>query len=158
MTRRGGRTALTAVAAEVDDPAPAGTASSTTASLIVKSVLLPGARELALSFLFRRPAANRLPLEWSPLSPREQELVELVSRGLSTRQIAALAYISENTVKEHLKRMFAKLQVRSRAELVQAVWQAGADGRSGASPAANPPRPPSGASAGGADDKTPPAG
>ncbi|MGW5690473.1 LuxR C-terminal-related transcriptional regulator [Streptomyces asiaticus] len=35
------------------------------------------------------------------------------------------AFISENTVKQHLKRIFAKTDVSSRAELVQLMWSAG---------------------------------
>ncbi len=56
------------------------------------------------------------------LSPREQHVARMVSRGLSTREMAAEAFISENTVKQHIKRIFAKLNVTSRAELVQHVW------------------------------------
>jgi DNA-binding CsgD family transcriptional regulator/GAF domain-containing protein len=65
------------------------------------------------------------------LSRREQEIAQLVSEGLTTRQIAERAFISENTVKQHLKRMFAKLNVKSRAELVQFIWSATADASPG---------------------------
>jgi DNA-binding CsgD family transcriptional regulator len=41
---------------------------------------------------------------------------------LTTKQIAERAFISENTVKQHLKRVFAKVDVHNRAELVQLVW------------------------------------
>lgn len=92
---------------------------------LVRSVLLPRRHGAVLSFVYLRPSTSRLPVEWSPLSPREQEIVELVSRGLSTREIAERACISENTVKQHLKRVFRKLQVSSRTELVQTVWQVG---------------------------------
>jgi len=61
---------------------------------------------------------------WDVLSPREQEIATLVSQGLTTRQIAAKAFVSENTVKQHLKRIFAKTDVHSRAELVQLIWAA----------------------------------
>ncbi len=56
------------------------------------------------------------------LSPREQEIAAMVARGLSTKDMAAEAFISENTIKQHLKRIFAKVSVTSRAELVQLVW------------------------------------
>jgi DNA-binding CsgD family transcriptional regulator len=63
------------------------------------------------------------------LSAREQEIVELVARGLSNREIAATACISRNTVKAHLKRIFAKVGIASRAELAAAAARAegGAD-------------------------------
>ncbi|WP_285362866.1 LuxR C-terminal-related transcriptional regulator [Microbacterium sp. LMC-P-041] len=56
------------------------------------------------------------------LSRREQEIAAMVARGLSTKDMAAEAFISENTIKQHLKRIFAKVSVTSRAELVQLVW------------------------------------
>lgn len=59
---------------------------------------------------------------WQILSAREQEIVDLVGRGMTTKQIAAEAFISENTVKQHLKRIFAKTGAHSRAELVQLIW------------------------------------
>ncbi|MGW2184030.1 response regulator transcription factor [Streptomyces sp. NPDC001732] len=49
----------------------------------------------------------------------------MVSEGLTTKQIAARAFISENTVKQHLKRVFAKTGVSNRAELVQLIWTSG---------------------------------
>lgn len=56
------------------------------------------------------------------LSRREQEIAAMVARGLSTKEMAAEAFISENTIKQHLKRIFAKVSVTSRAELIQLVW------------------------------------
>lgn len=58
----------------------------------------------------------------SVLSAREREIARLVSEGLTSKQIAERAYITENTVKQHLKRIFAKTDVRNRAELVQLIW------------------------------------
>lgn len=69
-------------------------------------------------------AAPQLPA-WDVLSRREQEIAQFVSEGLTTRQIAERAFISENTVKQHLKRVFAKTDVRNRAELVQLIWSSG---------------------------------
>ena len=56
----------------------------------------------------------------------QQEIAELVSAGLTTKEIASRAFVSENTVKQHLKRIFAKTDVRNRAELMQRVWAAAA--------------------------------
>lgn len=92
----------------------------------VKSVRLRARADTVVSFLSHRHGAPGLPDSVTLLSKREQEIADLVSQGLTTRQIAELSYVSENTVKQHLKRIFAKLQVRSRAELVQAVWQSAA--------------------------------
>jgi DNA-binding CsgD family transcriptional regulator len=59
---------------------------------------------------------------WDVLSPREQEIARYVSQGMTTREIAEKAFVSQNTVKQHIKRIFAKTDVHSRAELVQFIW------------------------------------
>lgn len=50
------------------------------------------------------------------LSQREVEVLELVSEGKTNRQIAEELYISENTVKIHMKHILEKLHARNRAE------------------------------------------
>lgn len=52
------------------------------------------------------------------LSPRELEVLSLVSQGFENKQIATSLGISEATVKTHLKGVFARLDVSSRAEAV----------------------------------------
>ena len=51
------------------------------------------------------------------LSPRERQLTELVSRGLSNKQIAAELMISEGTIKVYLCKLFRKVGVHDRYEL-----------------------------------------
>lgn len=93
--------------------------------LVVRSTRLPDRHDAAITLVFETTAASvqRLPA-WDVLSRREQEIAELVSQGLTNKQIAERAYISENTVKQHLKRVFAKTAVRNRAELMQRIWAA----------------------------------
>ena len=56
------------------------------------------------------------------LSEREREVYDLVCQGLPNRQIGAVLYISESTVKVHVHHIFDKLGVRSRTALaVQAA-------------------------------------
>jgi DNA-binding CsgD family transcriptional regulator/PAS domain-containing protein len=92
--------------------------------VILKSYL-SGKHDSVVSIVYECPdeEAAALPA-WEVLTPREQEIATLVSQGLTTRQIAAKAFVSENTVKQHLKRIFAKTDVHSRAELVQLIWAA----------------------------------
>jgi DNA-binding CsgD family transcriptional regulator len=52
------------------------------------------------------------------LSPREQEIVRMVSQGYPNKTIAAVLDISTWTVSTHLRRIFAKLGVRTRAAMV----------------------------------------
>jgi DNA-binding CsgD family transcriptional regulator len=58
------------------------------------------------------------------LSPREGEIVALVARGASTRQIAHSLYISEYTVQDHLKHIFEKVGVHTRRALVKQLYLA----------------------------------
>ncbi|MEU4875595.1 MULTISPECIES: response regulator transcription factor [Streptomyces] len=71
----------------------------------------------------RTPAAE-------PLSAREREVLALVARGTSNREIARELFISEATVKTHLTHLYAKLGVNDRAAAVAAAYERGILGRS----------------------------
>ena len=53
------------------------------------------------------------------ITRRELEILELVARGLSNREIGETLFVSENTVKTHCSRAFDKLGARRRTEAVQ---------------------------------------
>ena len=53
-----------------------------------------------------------------PLSRREREVLELLARGRSNREIAQSLYVTEHTAKYHVASLFNKLGVTSRAEAV----------------------------------------
>ncbi|MCX5304036.1 MULTISPECIES: response regulator [Streptomyces] len=55
------------------------------------------------------------------LSSREVEIMDLIASGMSNQQIAAACFISEKTVKNHINRIFAKLQSATRSEAI-ARW------------------------------------
>ncbi len=57
-----------------------------------------------------------------PLTEREQQIAMLVSQGLTNRQIAAIAHISERTAETHVRNILAKLSFSSRAQI--AAWVA----------------------------------
>jgi DNA-binding CsgD family transcriptional regulator len=56
------------------------------------------------------------------LSFREREVVELVARGASRKQISATLYISEYTVQDHLSNIFDKVGVRGREALIKRLF------------------------------------
>jgi len=58
------------------------------------------------------------PLRSDRLTPRELQIAELVARGHTNVEIGNELWITENSVKQALKRMFRKLEVSSRAEMV----------------------------------------
>jgi NarL family two-component system response regulator LiaR len=53
-----------------------------------------------------------------PLTPREQEVLQLLAQGLNNRAIAETLYVSDRTVQAHLTNIFAKMGVSSRLEAV----------------------------------------
>ena len=66
-----------------------------------------------------------MPTRPSPLSEREQEVIQLLVAGHRDRDIAKQLYISERTVKFHVKNVLTKLHVKTRIQAVYAVAQAG---------------------------------
>jgi DNA-binding NarL/FixJ family response regulator len=60
-----------------------------------------------------------------PISPREQEVLQLAAGGLTNRAIGRRLGISDRTVQGHLANIYAKLQVASRTEAVTKALQLG---------------------------------
>ncbi len=54
------------------------------------------------------------------LSKRESEVAELVTKGLSNKEVADQLYVTEKTVKFHLTNIYKKMNLKSRAQLI--VW------------------------------------
>jgi two-component system, NarL family, response regulator len=59
------------------------------------------------------------------LTPRELDVLRLVSRGRTNKEMASAMFISEETVKTHMKSLFQKLGVHDRAEAVSVSLQRG---------------------------------
>jgi ATP/maltotriose-dependent transcriptional regulator MalT len=54
----------------------------------------------------------------SPLTGREKEIITLVEKGMSNHKIAEKLFVSENTVKTHLKNIFSKTEASNRTDLI----------------------------------------
>lgn len=63
-------------------------------------------------------AAAQVEAPYGELTAREQQIVRLVCRGQDNRQIAAQLGVAEKTVRNHLTRIFSKVGVRNRAQLI----------------------------------------
>lgn len=67
------------------------------------------------------PEVARLAVKRAVLTVRQQEILRLLVLGLSNAEIAAKLYVSESTVKTHISALFAKLEVRTRKDAIDAV-------------------------------------
>lgn len=77
---------------------------------------------------FVQSTAPKVPASTAPmpdLTPREREVLVLLSRGHTAGSAAAQLRISEHTVKSHVKSLYRKLDVSSRASLVRAALDEG---------------------------------
>jgi ATP/maltotriose-dependent transcriptional regulator MalT len=81
-------------------------------TIVVKEVLVPAQAPAAF-------APNTVRQQTLGITARELEILTLVARGLSNREIATQLFVSENTVKTHCARAFDKLGAARRTQAVQ---------------------------------------
>ena len=68
---------------------------------------------------------NEAQLKHLGITKRELEILELIARGMSNREIAEKLFVSENTVKTHSSRLFDKLSAKRRTQAVQIAKENG---------------------------------
>jgi DNA-binding CsgD family transcriptional regulator len=70
-------------------------------------------------------ARRRVPWTMDQLTPRESQIAQLVTDGASNQEVAGRLFISRKTVEYHLHKIYAKLEIGSRAELAAALEDRG---------------------------------
>lgn len=91
-----------------------------------ESLLAPAiTRRLIEDFCQRPPPTAGLPDAVTHLSERELDVLRLLARGLSNKEIAANLYLSDTTVKSHVARILAKLNLRDRVQTVVFAYESG---------------------------------
>jgi DNA-binding NarL/FixJ family response regulator len=79
------------------------------------AALTPMVAKQVLTYLKPEPAAVESP---TGLTPREKEILGLITQGMTNELIAGKLFISVQTVRNHIKNIYDKLQVHSRAQVV----------------------------------------
>jgi pimeloyl-ACP methyl ester carboxylesterase/DNA-binding CsgD family transcriptional regulator len=81
--------------------------------------------ELARFVQNRGTPADGVQAEFLELTAREREVLELIARGLDNAQIASQLSLTDKTVRNHINRIFAKLQTPNRARAIVRAREAG---------------------------------
>ncbi|HEV2592002.1 MAG TPA: response regulator transcription factor [Gaiellaceae bacterium] len=89
------------------------------------ALLAPAVTRAVVEEFARRPAAKTPPVLAADLTPREQEVLGLLVRGLSNPEICHELVISEATTKTHVARILQKLGVRDRVQAVIYAYETG---------------------------------
>jgi DNA-binding NarL/FixJ family response regulator len=91
-----------------------------------EALLAPSVTRRLISEFAARPGRSRpRPTALDALTPRETEVLRLIARGRSNSEIAADLVVAEQTVKTHIGRILAKLNLRDRAQAVVLAYETG---------------------------------
>jgi len=90
-----------------------------------EALLSPSITRRLIEDYARRPPACEQPAALAELTPRELEVLRLVARGFSNGEIARQLFIGDATVKTHVARIFAKLDLHDRAQAVVLAYESG---------------------------------
>ncbi len=89
------------------------------------SLLSPSVTRRVIDRMATQPSPVASSRRLDQLTPREREVLELIGRGLSNREIAEAFFIEESTVKTHVKRILMKLGLRDRVQAVILAYETG---------------------------------
>jgi DNA-binding NarL/FixJ family response regulator len=90
------------------------------------SLLSPSVTRRVLDRMAQQPTPDLADqTKLNELTPREREVLELVARGLSNREIARELIVEESTIRTHVKRILMKLGLRDRVQIVIFAYETG---------------------------------
>lgn len=92
------------------------------------ALLAPSVTRRLIADFAKRPRARATATvgpPQSPLTPREEEVLTLIARGMSNAEISDTLVIAEQTTKTHVGRILMKLQLRDRAQAVVFAYESG---------------------------------
>jgi DNA-binding NarL/FixJ family response regulator len=90
-----------------------------------EALLAPTVTRRLIEDFCRGPQPGELPEGADTLSARELEVLRLLARGLSNNEISSELFLSEATVKSHVARILAKLELRDRVQTVVFAYESG---------------------------------
>jgi DNA-binding NarL/FixJ family response regulator len=90
-----------------------------------EALLAPRITQRLIEDFCRGPEPGAVPDKVAALSEREVEVLRLLARGLSNAEIAGRLYLSDATVKSHVARILAKLELRDRIQTVVYAYESG---------------------------------
>jgi DNA-binding NarL/FixJ family response regulator len=90
-----------------------------------EALLAPSITRRLIEDYARRPPQNKQPAALADLTPRELEVLRFLARGLSNADIANELVLGDATVKTHVARIFAKLDLHDRAQAVVVAYESG---------------------------------
>ena len=89
------------------------------------ALLAPSITRRLIEDFARRPGPGGPPPRLDGLTPREQEVLELIGQGLNNREIGIKLIVGEATVKTHIGRVLMKLDLRDRVQAVIYAYEIG---------------------------------
>ena len=98
---------------------------ATIRTVVAGNQVLAASATRALFEQFGKRTHDRQPVEFDSLTDREREIFLLAAKGLSNTEIATTEFVSEATVKTHISRILAKLELRDRVQLVVYAYEHG---------------------------------
>ncbi|MEU8513871.1 response regulator transcription factor [Kitasatospora sp. NPDC048722] len=107
------------------DCSPALLIEAVRAAAVGDSLISPSVTVRLLRHMAGQRARPVAPPPFEPLTPREQDVVAMVAKGLTNDEVATALHVTLSTVKTHLANSQRKLGARNRVEVAARAWQHG---------------------------------